>query len=140
METSLPPIKIELNFMERDTLLACLKDTMKMKETAAQAAYTEQEISLLKQQLKIVKELHDRIYEQKMTEWEKMTETERQPDGTESNDTDDIEKMMEVCDARKHDCENCPFEDKCEEWAAHCEWNIVDRYNAAVMERQTLGT
>ena len=67
-ETSLPPITISLNFMERDTLLACLKDLAEIKTRYARNVLTPEEMAIAEAQAQTARDLYDRIYDQKKEE------------------------------------------------------------------------
>lgn len=67
--TSIPPVTISLNFMERDTVLACLKDLAETKERYAKTTLTQEEMAVANAQAKTAQELYDKIYEQKLSHY-----------------------------------------------------------------------
>ena len=66
---SIPPVAISLNFMERDTVLACLKDLAELKARYAKTALTQEEMAVANAQAKTAQELYDKIYEQKLSHY-----------------------------------------------------------------------
>lgn len=63
-------VSLGLNVIERDTLLALLKDVVKIKQKASETAETEYNQGMYAVQAEIAKQLYDRIYEQKVKEYE----------------------------------------------------------------------
>jgi len=68
-ETEIPLVTVTLSFMDRDTVLACLKDLAEIKERYAKTALTQEEMVVANAQAKTAQELYDKIYEQKLSHY-----------------------------------------------------------------------
>ena len=64
-------VNITLDFMQRDTVLAILKEMTEIKSKLSDIAVSEIEKSYCKKHAEIAKELYDVIYEQKIEEIKK---------------------------------------------------------------------
>ena len=64
-------VSLELNVIERDTLLALLNDVVKIKRRASETAKTAYMRGAYAEQSEIAKQLYDRIYKQKAEEYDR---------------------------------------------------------------------
>lgn len=64
-------VSLELNTIERDTLLALLNDVVKIKRKASETAETAYKRGAYAEQAEIAKQLYDRIYKQKVEEYKR---------------------------------------------------------------------
>lgn len=61
-------VNITLDFMQRDTVLAILKEMTEIKNKLAEVAVSTQEKVYCRKHAEIAKELYDEIYKQKVEE------------------------------------------------------------------------
>lgn len=71
VKTEIQPVTVTLDFIDRDTVLACLKDLTEIKERYAKSALTLEEQTIAEAQAKTAHGLYDKIYEQKLEHFKK---------------------------------------------------------------------